>query len=115
MCRTNITAPPVPALLINNMAEGLEGRLAPEDAAERERRKKEWKQVSGAAIAGWKAMFVGGNRAAAPRRALGTDVFHRMFPMVLIVHHLCLRCCMSWSCWWSRRLQKMARRCPLST
>ena len=77
--RTDVTAPPVPALLINNMAEGLEGRLAPEDAAERERRKKHWKAVSGSAVATWNAMFAGG-RAAGARRAQqrGTDFFNRI-------------------------------------
>ncbi|BDA44305.1 probable E3 ubiquitin-protein ligase RNF8 at C-terminar half [Coccomyxa sp. Obi] len=81
-CRTKVTAPPVPALLINNTAEGLEGGLSSEDAAERSRRKKEWKEVAGTAMAGWRAMFAsgGGLRAAHQRghRGLGTGVYHAL-------------------------------------
>lgn len=87
MCvqRTKVTAAPVPALLINNTAEGLEGGLSPEDAAERDRRKKEWKQVAATAMAGWQAMFAAGGRGRGlhirmPNIAAGTGVYHVRCP-----------------------------------
>lgn len=80
MGRTRVTAAPVPALLINNTAEGLEGGLSSEDAAERSRRKKEWKEVAGTAMAGWQAIFASGGGLPAVHqrghRGLGTGVFH---------------------------------------
>lgn len=65
-------------MLVNNATDGLEGGLSLGDAAERERRKQQWKKLVSKTAAAWKAKFAcggGAGRAAAGRGRQPPNLF----------------------------------------